>query len=107
MEEKLCSCESGVEAVLYEASGLWGLEKSGEMRKGTLCETVGDSFSADCLLSHATDHLTQIYGISFTAAKGHYQGLVVSIQMLNAVVTDCLSHFGKGGVQKGFQGLCS
>ena len=41
------------------------------MRKGTFGETVGDSFSTDCLLTHAADHLRQIYCVSFTSAKSH------------------------------------
>lgn len=105
VEEKLCGCESGIEAVLYEASRFRGLEESGEVRKGTFGETVGDSFSTDCLLSHAADHLRQVYGVSLTAAKGHYEGLVVSIQMFDAIIADSLSHLRKSRIQKRLQGL--
>lgn len=68
-------------------------------------EPVGYPLAADCLLADAADHLTQVDGRALAAAEGHDQRLVESVQMADTVVSHCLSHFGEGRVEQGFQSL--
>jgi hypothetical protein len=65
------------------------------MGQRSLSEAISDSFSSDSLLSDTANHLTEINGISFTSAKSHNEGFVISIEMFDAIISNSFSNFGE------------